>query len=94
MNRAAFVLRIRCVVLHIDLKAKTTPRGTARRSTDETLSPGETGPRVDPIARLSSSVFIARRAFDPASVCYAPRVARGDRAAHLSVRGDATLVPS
>jgi len=47
---------------------------------------------VDPIARLSCSVFIARRAFDPASVCYASRVAHGDRAAYLSARGDATLL--
>jgi len=89
MNRPPFVLwTMRCS----SYRSARKQNHRAPLSTDETLSPGETGAWVDPIARLSCSVFIARRAFDPASVCYAPRVAHGDRAAYLSARGDATLL--
>lgn len=67
--------------MSIRAKAKSAVRGAADTSANGTLSP-RPGPGLDPIARSSFSVFIARRAFDPGldpvSVCYAPRVAHGD----------------
>jgi len=54
--------------------------------------PWDLDPGLDPIACLSFSVFIARHAFDPASVCYASRVAHGDRtAASVRSAGRATV---